>query len=243
MYQISLSSKIVTSSSSKKLLAYRGPLSATEIAAGINAANANALRLAEDAELLLNSGRVPSAASLAALSIEEAGKVSILRRLSTATSREEVAAGWKSYRSHTQKNAHWLLPDLVAKGARKLDDLQPLFGTDAEHPFLLDQVKQLGFYTDCLGNHHWSIPLEVVKEELARDLIQIAKLLVGKREITVKEIELWVQYVGAAPKGDLSENKKALVDWYAAMQAAGLYANGTNEMERFVNEGVPFPRD
>jgi AbiV family abortive infection protein len=228
---------------SKKLQAYRGPLSATEIAAGINAANANALRLVEDAELLLNSGRVPSAASLAALSIEEAGKVSILRRLSTATPRDEVAAAWKSYRSHTQKNAHWILPDLAAKGARKLDDLRPLFEKDAEHPFLLDQIKQLGFYTDCLGNQHWSIPLEVVEEELARNLIQTAKALVGKRETTVQEIELWVQYVGAAPKDDLSESKKALVNWYAAMQAAGLRPNGTNEMERFINKGVLFPGD
>lgn len=228
---------------SNKLQAYRGALSAKEIAAGINAANANALRLVEDAELLLNSGRFPSAASLASLSIEEAGKVSILRQLSTATSRDEVAAAWKSYRLHTQKNAHWILPDLAAKGARKLDDLRPLFEKDAKHPFVLDQIKQLGFYTDCLGNQHWSIPLEVIDEELARNLIQTAKVLVGKRETTVQEIELWVQYVGAAPKDDLNESKKALVNWYAAMQAAGLRPNGANEMERFINKGVSFPVD
>lgn len=232
-----------TSMSSKKLQSYRGPLSAIEIAAGMNAANANALRLVEDAELLLNAGRIPSAASLATLSIEEAGKVSILRQLSTATSKEEVAATWKRYRSHTQKNVQWLLPDLVVKGARKLDDLRPLFEKDAEHPFLLDQVKQLGFYTDCLGNRHWSIPSEVVSEELARSLIQTAKVLVGKREITEKEMELWVQFIGAAPKDDLIEGKKALVNWYAAMQAAGLLPDGINEMERFINKGVPFSAD
>ncbi|MGW8394486.1 AbiV family abortive infection protein [Pseudoduganella sp. HUAS MS19] len=227
--------------SSKKLQAYRGALSPAEIAEGINFANANALRLVEDAELLLNSGRVPTAASLAALSIEEAGKVSILRQLSTATTKEEIAAAWKSYRSHTRKNVQWLLPELASKGARKLEDLLPLFEGDAEHPFILDQIKQLGFYTDCLGARHWSIPLEVVDEELARRLVKIAKLLAGKREVTVKEIELWVQYVGAAPKGDLNESKKALVNWYAAMQAAGIYREGINEMERFINEGVPFP--
>ncbi|WLI89602.1 AbiV family abortive infection protein [Massilia sp. R2A-15] len=228
---------------SKKLQAYRGALSATEIAAGINAANANALRLVEDAEVLLNSGRVPSAASLASLSIEEAGKVSILRQLSTATSKDEVAAAWKSYRSHTHKNALWILPDLAASGARKLDDLRPLFEKDAEHPFVLDQIKQLGFYTDCLGNQHWSIPLEVIDEELARNLIQTAKTLVGKRETTVQEIELWVQFVGAAPRDDLSESQNALVNWYAAMQAAGLRPKGANEMERFINIGVLFPRE
>ena len=29
----------------------------------------------------------------------------------------------------------------VAGGARKLDDLRPLFDKDAEHPFMLDQIK------------------------------------------------------------------------------------------------------
>ncbi len=115
--------------------------------------------------------------------------------------------------------------------------------TAYEHPFLLDQVKQLGFYTDCLGNRHWSIPLEVIDEELARDLIKIAKILIGKREITNREIELWVQFVGVAPKDDLIESKKALVNWYAAMQTAGLLPNGINEMERFIDKGVPFRVD
>ena len=53
--------------SSKKLNAYRGPLSAAEIVAGINVANANAFRLVEDAQALLAAGRCPTAASLAAL--------------------------------------------------------------------------------------------------------------------------------------------------------------------------------
>lgn len=176
-----------TSMSSKKLQSYRGPLSATEIAAGMNAANANALRLVEDAELLLNSGRFPSAASLATLSIEETGKVSILRQLSIATSKEEVAATWKRYRSHTQKNVQWLLPDLVVKGARKLDDLLPLFEKHAEHPFLLDHVKQLGFYTDGLGSRHWSIPSQVVSGELARSLIRPPKFLLGSARLPKKK--------------------------------------------------------
>jgi AbiV family abortive infection protein len=226
---------------SRKLNAYRGRLSASEIAAGMNVANVNAQRLADDAETLLAAGRIPTAASLAALSIEESGKASILRGLAMATSNEEVAAAWKSYRSHTRKNAQWLLPDLVLKGARKLDDLQPLFERSADHPFILDQVKQLGFYTDCLGNRHWSVPTKAIDESLARSLLRIAKLLVGKRETTVTEIELWIKHLGAAPKSDLSAGKKALIDWYFAMQEAGLRPAGINEMERFINKGVPFP--
>lgn len=227
--------------STKKLNAYRGPLSAAEIAAGMNAANANAHRLVEDAQTLLIAGRVPTAASLAVLSIEESGKVSILRQLATASSKEEVAAAWKSYRLHIRKNVQWLLPDLAMKGARKLDDFRPLFEEDSEHPFILDQVKQLGLYTDCLGDRHWSVPIDVVDEKLARALVQIANLLAWKRETTVRDIELWIQHVGSVPKSDLPAMKEALASWYSAMQVAGLRPSGINEMEHFINEGVIFP--
>ena len=68
----------------KKLDAYRGRLDASQVATGINAAIENAKRLADDASLLLEVGRFPTAASLSILSIEESGKVSILRALSVA---------------------------------------------------------------------------------------------------------------------------------------------------------------
>jgi AbiV family abortive infection protein len=138
----------------KKLDAYRGRLSAAQIAAGMNAAAKNARRLVEDAATLLAAGRFPTAASLATLAIEEAGKISILRMLALATSDAEAAEAWKDFRSHTRKNSAWLLPQLAATGARKLDDFRPLFDEASDHPFMLDQIKQLGFYTDCLGKAH-----------------------------------------------------------------------------------------
>lgn len=229
--------------STKKLNGYRGPLSAEKIAAGMNAANANALRLAEDAKVLLSAGRIPTAASLAALSIEESGKTSILRELATATAKEEIASVWKGYRSHARKNVMWYLPALALAGARKLEDLRPLFEEDADHPYILDQVKQLGFYTDCLGGGHWSIPTDVVDESLAQALVGIAMLLVGKREVTVQEIELWIEHVGAASKSDLSAMKEALASWYNAMQAHDLLPAGINSMEQFINEGIATQED
>lgn len=226
----------------KKLSPFRGRLSAHEIAHGMNIANANAQRLAEDAQILVSAGRIPTAASLATLSIEESGKASILRQLATAITDAEVRAAWKSYRTHTRKNSQWLLLELTLKGARKLDDLSPLFAEDADHPFILDNLKQLGFYTDCLENRRWSIPQEAIDEKIARGLVEIAKLLVGKRHLSVKEIELWIEHLGQVPKGDLEASKVALVKWYSAMQDAGLYESGVNRMEQFINEGVPFPK-
>ena len=58
---------------------YKGKLDPEQIAQGMNAARRNAQRLADDAKLLLSAKRYPTAASLAILSIEESGKVSILR--------------------------------------------------------------------------------------------------------------------------------------------------------------------
>ncbi|HUE91603.1 AbiV family abortive infection protein [Pseudomonas sp.] len=226
----------------KKLDSYKGELSASEIAAGMNAANTNAMRLANDAQKLLETGSFPTAASLAALSIEESGKVSILRQLSTASTAEETKASWKNYRSHTSKNAQWLLPELAIKGARKLEDLRPLFEEGAEHPFILDQLKQLGFYTDCLGNKNWSIPSVVVNEDLSKSLVQTAKLLAGKSEVTTKEIELWIEHVGKASRSDFDAMKEALITWYAAMQDAGLKEGETNSMKNFIENGVAFPK-
>jgi len=222
----------------KKLDAYRGRLSAAQIAVGMNAAAKNARRLSEDAASLLTAERFPTAASIAILAIEEAGKVSILRTLALAASDAEAAGAWNDYRAHTRKNVAWLLPQLAADGARKLDDLRPLFDETSDHPFVLDQLKQLGFYTDCLGKAHWAVPSDVIDEALARMLVQTAKLFARDREYTEEELKLWVEHVGPVWKKDPSWMKEALVNWYAAMQAAGLAAEGPNEMEQFIRDGL-----
>lgn len=222
----------------KKLDAYRGRLDASQVATGINAAIENARRLADDASLLLEAGRFPTAASLSILSIEESGKVSILRGLSVAIDYKEVLSAWKDYRSHVMKNVAWILPQLVAQGARKLDDLKPIFSKDSEHPYLLDQVKQLGFYTDCLGKAHWSLPNEVIDEKLARTLVQTAKLLAKGKQISKKEIELWMKHIGPVSKKDPAWMKQALINWYAEMQQYGLATEGNNKMQQFIRDGI-----
>lgn len=222
-----------------KLNGYRGKLTSAQLAEGMNAAATNAVRLAQDAATLLDAGRFPTAASLAALSIEESGKVSILRSMALAKTSSELLSDWKTYRSHTDKNAAWILPQLFAKGASKLDDLRPLFDKSSDHPYLLDQIKQLGFYTDCLGRAHWSAPEAVIDEALARMLVKTAKVLVaGQRPYTKEEVDLWVEHLGPVWKRSPTEINEGLVKWYAAMQKSGLVPKGVNEMERFIYEGL-----
>lgn len=222
----------------KKLNSYREKLLPAEIAKGMTAAGKNARRLADDAATLLAAGSFPTAASLAALAIEEAGKASILRALALAKNDAEIKDEWKAYRSHTSKNTAWLLPALAASGARKLDDLRTLFDPDSDRTFLLDQFKQLGFYTDCLGVGHWVVPAEVIDEHLAQMLVGVADVLAKNNDVSEREIQLWIEYVGPVWKKDSTSMRAALVNWYAAMQAAELAPEGKNEMELFIHHGI-----
>ncbi len=207
--------------SHKRLNSYKGRLSPAQISEGINIAHKNAIRLLEDAQILYKENRYPSAAALAILSIEESGKRSILRHLSLFKSDEELRNIWKDYRSHTKKNVQWQFLDMVKQGAHKLDDFKPMFDPSAEHPYVLDNIKQISFYTDCLGQAHWSNPSEVIDEDLVANLIFIAQALSVGHEVTTEEIELWVKHIKNADSSSKSQ-KEALLHWYYDMENNGL---------------------
>jgi AbiV family abortive infection protein len=220
--------------SKAKLPQYNGGLDASQIARGMNAACRNARRLADDASLLLDAGRYPTAASVAVLSIEESGKASVLRGLALAPTEETRRRAWKDYRSHRSKNAAWILPELAAKGARDLEALRLATDPPAEHTAILDQIKQIGLYTDCLGDAHWSEPDKVVDKNLAGSLVGIADLFARNKGVTVKEVELWVEHMGPSYGAPLEWMKTALLNWYAAMREHGLWEEGEIPVETFV---------
>ena len=223
----------------KKLKRYKGALSPQQIAEGINVANKNAYRLVRDAEYLCDVDRYPSAASLAILSIEESGKVSILRQLALARDEKEIAECWKDYRSHAKKNVHWRLLELFKKGARRLEDFRPLFDETSNHPYILDQLKQIGFYTDCLGKANWITPENYIDESTAKGLVKIADILSKpQKEVTTLEIELWIQHIKPVWRTNLDDMKAALVAWSKDMIQHGLEEESENDMEKFLNKGV-----
>lgn len=221
----------------KKLNQYAGPLTPAQVAAGINAARANAQRLAADAWLLLDAKRYPSAAGLAVLAIEEAGKVHILRAIALARNASELRDAWRDYRTHTKKNVAWQVPFLGAFGrVRKLDDFRPLYDEHADHPHVLDQLKQVGLYTDCLNDDaYWSTPDAAIDESTARLLVGSAHSLAeAGRVVSTEDMELWIQYLKPVWKGPMEGMKKALVEWYRAAAARGLVNCPPEDMERFV---------
>jgi AbiV family abortive infection protein len=208
---------------------YRNHLSLKQVADGMNAAMRNASRLLDDARMLADAKRFPTACSLAILSIEESGKLSVLRSIATAQNDRHLKDFWRDYRNHQTKNAAWIICDLAGKGAKTLDDLRPIFDLDGDHTAVLDVVKQIGFYTDCFGNAHWSEPHVVVDEALAKYLIFIAQVLVPKAETTEREMELWVDHIGK----DIG-NPTGLLEFHKAMIAEGLTNHSLEEVERFL---------
>ncbi len=109
---------------------------------------------------------------------------------------------------------------------------------ESNHPKLLDSLKQIGFYSDCFENAHWSNPEEVIDEGLATQLVQTAEILAPGRAVTVRELELWVKHMAPVWNKSPDWMSTALVNWYADMQAEGLVPSGENPMAKFVREGL-----
>jgi AbiV family abortive infection protein len=221
----------------KKLAQYKGRLAASEIAAGMNAARANATRLVNDAKILLDKGRYPSALALAILAIEEAGKTSILRALALTRSEEELKQAWREYRSHTSKNRLWPMVELIRKGARKLDDFASLVADGAEHPALLDQMKQIALYTDCLGVRNWSKPEKIVGKDLASAIVDTAEIFARGDDVSPREIQLWIEHLQPVWMTSKEAMEKGLVDWALAVEAEGLRSMDGDAVEKFIISG------
>ncbi|MCP1319351.1 AbiV family abortive infection protein [Halomonas sp. 707B3] len=214
---------------------YKGRLSASQVASGINAAQKNARRLYEDAQLLFDNDRYPTGLALAILSIEESGKASILRSLSLAKDGKELKDGWKKFRSHKDKNAHWIAVDLMLEGARSLKGLSKVADPNSNHPELLDQLKQVALYTDCLGSAHWSFPEDVVSKELAAGIIRIADIFSRKKKCTEDHVSLWIKHMLPVKSESQSVQYNALLNWFKEMHNKGYIDEGGVGFEEFLN--------
>ncbi len=176
---------------------YRGGLSAEEIVEGANRAIDNSRRLLSDAEMLYSGGRIASALALAILAIEEAGKVSILRRLSTAKSENQIKEAWRHYCDHRSKNSMWILPALFASGKKTICDVAVATQRNCPHTLELNLIKQLSIYTDCLGEKYWSSPEEFIDDNpnIVDEVMGAARTLCKAKYITLHEIILWQKHM------------------------------------------------
>lgn len=217
---------------------YKGNLSASQVASGINVAIKNSRRLCEDASLLFDNGRYPSALALAILSIEESGKASILRSLSLANDGKELKEDWKRYRSHKDKNTHWIALDMMIEGASSLEDLSIIADPSSDHPEILDQLKQAALYTDCLGSAHWSSPEEVVEKDLTAGILRTADIFSRKQNCAEEHISLWIKHMLPVKNQPQSIQNQALLNWFKEMQAKGYITEGKVAFKDFLGVDV-----
>lgn len=216
----------------KKLLPRcSGRLSIEEATDGMNAAIDNAKRLASDAELLLQNGRTATALSISILAIEEAGKVSIIRSL-LASNDDQLKSHWKRYRDHKAKNVAWILPDLVSRGARTLHGLREAADNEAEHAVVLEILKQLGLYTDFIGQRNWSKPADAIDEDLAESLLKVAWIMTKSRSITIEENEIWVKHLG--PKSEHGMTKAGLSLFLSEASQKGIIQTDNETAQKFI---------
>jgi AbiV family abortive infection protein len=218
---------------------YAGRLTPAQAARGIEAAIKNARSLHSDALLLLQNHRWARAAALAILAIEESGKPNVIRSMLLARNQEELRGEWRNYRNHCMKNVMWILPNLVNKGARHLEELRPIFDKDGEHGPLLDALKQISFYSDAYGNCNWSLPETGISQELAGSLVQIAEVLSSKNlgsMTSEAELQLWVKHLGPVWKGSMAHMKAALLACYADANTLNVLRGdiSPNDMVKFI---------
>jgi len=217
---------------------YNQTLTPENAAKGIKAAIENSKSLLSDALLLFDNERYERTVALAILAIEEAGKPAILRSIMLENDPKQLKKEWQNYRRHTEKNSNWIVPELISKGARHIEEMRPTVDKDSDHGQVLDNLKQLSFYSDVFSKCKWSTPNKVVNRELAESILSVAKVMVAKDDdamTTEAELSLWIKHLKPVWKQDMLKMKQALINCYQEAEDLGLIKKGlTQQMVAFV---------
>lgn len=222
----------------RRLPSYAGPITPQQAAQGIQAAVQNARSLLADAKLLCEHSRWSRVASLSILAAEEIGKVSLLRRILVAEPPEQLREMWRDYRMHTKKN--WLGAFLTCvREAPNIEDFRELADPESDHQHLLEALKQLALYSDCLGECHWCIPDRAIDEQEARFLLRNAQRLVPEGESAMQspaELELWIKHMKPVQGKGMLPMKEALIACYHEAQELGVLRGNSSveDMVRFL---------
>ena len=216
-----------------KNVTYEGALTPAQVVEGIAAALRNCRRLAADAATLLAAGSWPTAASLAILAVEEAGKVDVLRTLSITTDRAALKDSWKSYHWHQHKIGRSIGLSIVHGPLTDLAVLQRAINEQTDSTARVDQLKQSGFYSDCLpdtrGCPEWKEPSLRINEEQARLWVLAAHEQASKPDVKLREIELLVEHFG--PVVEAQNMPYVRLAWLNAMDAEGLLKKSVVELQ------------
>lgn len=217
-----------------------GALSTEKVAEGVNAALRNAQELYDEAKILFDQGRFARAASLAILSVEEAGKVFLLPLLLTTSDKKQLRLIWKGFRHHKHKNAHVHLQ--MTKGVPTPTTRHAIAAGKSIETWSdgLEDYKQIGFYSDCTSTADWGIPSETIKKEGAELMMKFAHNSLNKYDGleafgTVPFLEIWSRRMKGMMDMTDPEQHVAFIALYDEAEKASLVEPGSREaMEAFL---------
>jgi AbiV family abortive infection protein len=171
---------------------FTGALSPADAIAGVRLLQANAMRLVEDAKILLQAERYPSAAMVAVMALDEMSRIFHPLTIAAISGPGRLAEGWKAFRSN-RRDFPWSA--FHREGDRH--DMRPM--TDAELGQMLSLIRRLGRETDCVGPGRWIDPEGLISRDLAAAVVGTAELFCRNRT-GARSMELWIEATGALPQ-------------------------------------------
>ena len=106
-----------------------------------------------------------------------------------------------------------------------------------DHGMILDNLKQLSFYTDIFSSAKWSSPKKVIDKELATMIFSVAQSIVKIDRVmtTEKELELWIKHLKPAQGLGKDSMKQALKNCYVEAASLGLIEDWKiNELTKYL---------
>ena len=174
---------------------YREELTPEQLAEGMTAANHNAARLLDDAEILMAGEHWASSAALAVYAIEETAKEEILRALATWPT--EARAFWRAFTSHKDKSdlaaMAWVGSETSVMALLAVTLLIPL-GVVGKG---VEGLKWRALYVDCLAGPSgtvWWNP-ERFGRDAADMMLESARRVVRRRVVSPEEVRILIRHM------------------------------------------------
>jgi AbiV family abortive infection protein len=191
---------------------FTGPLSVTSAIKGAQLLQENAARLTEDAKLLLQAKRYPSAAMMAVMALNELSRIFHPLILASLRTPKQLVAGWKQFRSNRHDFA-WSIFQ------RRIDWLVAGAMSDQEVNDMLSFISALGSGAEYIAPGLWIDPNELITAELAASIVGTAELFC-KKTVKPRSMEIWMETVGSLPRNATIE--VALKKYQAMLESEGL---------------------
>jgi AbiV family abortive infection protein len=186
---------------------FSGTISIADATRATNLIQDNAARLVEDAKLLLEAERYPTAAMLATMALEESSRVYFPLELVLSDHERRLEECWRKFR-RDRHDFPWAI-------LRRDDGLM----NDAELNGMLSFIRTLGRRTECIEPGVWIDPQNLISRDLAQEIVKTAELFCSHR-VTPRSLEIWAEAARTLPRN--ATNQTALEKYRSMLESEGL---------------------